>query len=103
MRHFSARTLSAVLISVSIFPVSLFGRNQNSKTPTQSTRKAASEKGLLKADEGPARRVDVPIRKERNAPGGADSSGKNGAPVPVPTFRVLSHPREGRLQRGHSF
>src|SRR6266850_1373106 len=103
MRHFSARTLSAVLISVSIFPVSLFGRNQNSKTPTQSSRKAASEKGLLKADEGPARRVDVPIRKERNAPGGPNSSAKNGTPAEVPTFRVLSHPREGRLQRGHSF
>lgn len=39
----------------------------------------------------------------RQAPGLPTSSGTSDVSAQLPTFRVMSHPREGRLRRGHAF
>src|SRR5882757_4224907 len=65
---------------------------------------ASPESGLLKADEGQAVRVDAPLQHDRLAPGLRPTAGGDSSPAAeVPRFRVMSHPREGRLRRGHDF
>src|ERR1700730_4316132 len=104
MRRSVYRTLSAVLMfSASILPVSFFGQNQDSKKATPSSGKTAPESGLLKADEGPGLKVKRQIRKRRLAPGLGSTGEDDPSPVEIPSFRVISQPREGRLQRGKSF
>jgi hypothetical protein len=104
MRHAFARSLSAVLMFVALLPGSFLGQNQNSEKPALSSDKTVPEIGLLKRDEGPAMSVDGGIPKGRLAPGLPSPAGEaSPQPVVAPTFRVMSHPREGRLRRGHSF
>jgi hypothetical protein len=104
MRSAFLRTLSAVLFFVFIFPISFFGQSRNLNKPMPISRKVAPENGLLKAEQGPSVRVRQPVPKDRRAPGlGTMSQQGSPRPVEVPTFRVMNHPREGRLRRGHSF
>ena len=101
MRHPAFHPLSGVLLVLSILlPVSFCGQNQAPKKPSRSSRSEA----VLQADEGPVRRVKGHIPKDRRTfasrPGNASEDDTNGE---VPSFRVLSHPREDRLRKGHSF
>jgi hypothetical protein len=105
MRHPVTRTLSVVLMFLGfILSVSLFGQNRNAKKSTSSSSKTAAEV-TLQTTEGPAVKVKAHIKKERRTP----SAGQTGAdegdskPLETPSFRVMSHPREDRLVRGHAF
>lgn len=105
MRHSVPRTLSAVLMFfVLIFPASSFGRDRNSRKPITSSGKTAPENSLLRVDEGSALKVSAHIWKERRGPGfGTTSDGGDPPSAETPSFKVTSHPQEGRLVRGHSF
>jgi Carboxypeptidase regulatory-like domain/MBG domain len=111
MRHSFVRSLRVVLLVFFFFfylLVPSFGQNQDAnakKKQAPSSRKAGAEK-VLKADEGPAIRVKTPIRKDRRTPsagGGQNQDQGDSQPAEAPSFRVMSHPREDRLVRGHSF
>jgi hypothetical protein len=103
MRHLVRRLSVGVCLFVSVLPISFFGQSQGSKKPKYASVKA--ESNILHTDEGPAHKVKGPVSRDRRAPSG-QADGANGAgavPVEAPTFRVMSHPREEHLMRGHSF
>ncbi len=103
MRHLVRRLSVGVCLFVSVLPISFFGQSQGSKKPKHASVKA--ESNILHTSEGPAHKVKGPISRDRRTPSG-QASGANGAgavPVEAPTFRVMSHPREEHLMRGHSF
>src|SRR5947209_7011127 len=104
MRHAVARAVSVVLLSfVFVLPVSLRGENQKAKKATPSRGKAVEV--TLQTTEGPAVKVKTPIKKESRTPFGSrmGSASDDSKPVETPTFRVMSHPREDHLRRGHTF
>ncbi|HET6843291.1 MAG TPA: Ig-like domain repeat protein [Candidatus Angelobacter sp.] len=101
MRHPAFHPLSGVLLVLSILlPLSFCGQNQAPKKPTRSSQ----SEPVLQADEGPVRRVKGHIPKDRRTfsarPASAPEDDTNGE---VSSFRVLSHPREDRLRKGHTF
>ncbi len=104
MRYSFVRTLSAVsLFFVFVLPLSFFGQNQTSKKPAPSVGKTPAET-VLHTDEGLAKRVKGPIRRERRTLSGSSANAAdNPNPVETPAFRVMSHPRQEHLVRGHSF
>ena len=112
MRHSLARTLNVVLFLFAfLLPVSFFGQDlsaqaQGPKKPTPPSAKRAVKETTLQAaeDEGPAIKVKTPVRKDRRTPSAdKDQDQGDAKPVEVPAFRVMSHPREGRLIRGRAF
>src|SRR5882724_3003296 len=105
MRHFVSRPLNALLLFfVFLLPIAIFGQSQNTTKPTPSSGKRAAKEATFTADQGPAIKVEKPIRKERRTPGHkADSEDGDAKPVEMPSFRVMSRPREDRLMRGHVF
>ena len=101
MRHPAFHPLSGVLLVLSILlPLSFFGQNPAPKKPGSSSRSET----VLHVDEGSVRRVKGHIPKDRRTfaahPGSASEDDSSGE---VPSFRVLSHPREDRLRKGHTF
>jgi Carboxypeptidase regulatory-like domain/MBG domain len=103
MRHLVRRLSVGACLFASVLPISFFGQSQGSKKPKHASAKA--ESNILHTDEGPARKVKGPVSRDRRTPSG-QAGGANGAgavPVEAPTFRVMSHPREEHLMRGHSF
>ena len=105
MSHLLPRTLSVVsMFFVFIVPVYLVGQDQNSKKQDPSSSNLSHERSLLISEEGPAHKVTEQIQKERLAPGPRNTSDMGDpAPLETPSFRVMSHPREGRLRRGRAF
>src|SRR5215471_11783658 len=103
MRQFVARTLSAVLfLLVLCWTASLFGQNLDTKKPLRSSRRTSKEKTLKAAS--PLAPVTTPVAKGRKTPSpGQDQDQGNAKPAESPSFRVLTHPREDRLMRGHDF
>jgi hypothetical protein len=103
MRHVVRPLSMGVCFFLSILPLSLFGQSQGSKKAKHTS--VRTESGMLKADEGPARKVEGPVIKDRRTPSGQIGGANSGSPMPVeaPSFRVISHPREEHLVRGHSF
>ena len=102
MRHVVRHLSVGVCFFLSILPLSLFGQSQGSTKPKHTSVRTES---VLKADEGPARKVEGPVIKDRRTPSGQIGGANSGSPMPVeaPSFRVISHPREEHLVRGHSF
>jgi mucin-19 len=106
VRQFVARSL--LLLFVFCLPLSLFGQDQNTKKPPRSSSKRAAKEVTLTAGEGPAISVKTPIRKDRRTPSAGhdrdeDQGEGDAQPAVAPGFRVMSHPREDRLVRGHDF
>src|SRR5207245_1523078 len=106
MRHcaFRARRVVFFLFTF-LLPFSLFAQDQHQDAKQKHARSCHknSKEMVLQADEGDLVRVKTPIAKGRSIPGSSQADG--GAPqMPqVPTFQVMSHPREHRLERGRSF
>src|SRR5882724_983992 len=98
MRRSLPRTLIAVLmVFLPIFSVFINGQDQSSKNPT------VAETELLTTGEGPAARVTDPLTRGLRIPGLLNPVAADPQTAERPRFRVMTHPREGRLVRGHSF
>src|SRR5258708_12405151 len=104
MRYSFVRTLSAVsLFFVFVLPLSFFGQNQTSKKPAPSVGKTPAET-VLHTDQGLAKRVKGPIRRERRTLSGSSSDAADTPnPVETPPFRVMNHPPHSHLLHRHSF
>jgi uncharacterized repeat protein (TIGR01451 family) len=113
MRQLVARTLSAVLLLfVVCLPSSFFGQDQSTKKPIRSSSKTTAKEVTLRAGEGPVVRAKTPVRKDRRTPSagraqdeaqGEDQGEGDAQPAVAPSFRVMTHPREDLLVRGHEF
>jgi hypothetical protein len=106
MRQCTARVRSVILFALTaLLPFPFFAQDQHQDAKQKHARSSHknSKEMVLQADEGDLVRVKTPIAKGRSIPGSSQADG--GAPqMPqVPTFQVMSHPREHRLQRGRSF
>src|SRR6267154_3834494 len=104
MRQCTARVRSVILFALTaLLPFPFFAQDQHQDAKQKHARSSNSKEMVLQADEGDLVRVKTPIAKGRSIPGSSQADG--GAPqMPqVPTFQVMSHPREHRLQRGRSF
>src|SRR5215472_13999305 len=101
MRQFVARSLSVLFLLVLCLPSFLFGQNQATKKPPRSSRKTEVP---LKAGDSPLARVTTPLAKGRKTPSASQGQEQgNAKPPELPAFRVLTHPREDRLERGSAF
>ncbi len=104
MRRSLPRTLIVVLMVIlPVCSIFIHGQNQSSKTPTQTSVKAVVETELLTNDEGPAPRVTEPVQRGIRVPGLPIPAAADPQTAEIPRFRVMTHPREGRLVRGRSF
>src|SRR5437660_12000378 len=104
MRAILSRVALFLIFSFSL-STSFFAQDQHQVAKQKHGRSShkTSKETVLQADEGGLLRVTTPIAKGRSIPGASQADG--GAPqMPqVPSFRVMSHPREHRLQRGKPF
>src|SRR5258707_11877761 len=104
MRRSFPRTLIVVLmIFLPVFSVFINGQDQSSKNPTPPSAETVAETELLTTDEGPAARVTKPLQRGLRIPGLRTPVAADPQTAERPRFRVMTHPREGRLVRGHSF
>lgn len=104
MRQIIAGIIGVVLMFVVSLSCS-FAQSTIAKAPTAKNKKRSDRETVLKADEGPAVRVQPPLPKGRLAPAvkqKGDDDGDAKAPE-APAFRVMSHPNEHRLVRARPF
>src|SRR5262245_34019171 len=104
MRRFVARTPGAVLLLCFFFLLSILvlGQTQAAGTPNRAAKRTSSQ-ATMKADRPAAIKVKTPLPKARKRPSLEQDADAPSKPVEAPGFRVMSHPREDRLVRGHSF
>src|SRR5215831_3334450 len=105
MRRFVARTPGAVLLLLPIFflPVFSFAQAQSAGKANRSGKRTPSQ-APLKADRPSPMRAKTPLSRDRKSPSlQQDASSGPSKPIEAANFRVMSHPREDRLVRGHSF
>src|SRR5262249_20113578 len=104
MRRFVARTPGAVLLLV-VFLSSVFvsGQTKSSGKPKRVARRTSSD-ATLKADRPSAIKINTSLPRDRKSPSlQQDASSGPSKPIEAANFKVMSHPREDRLVRGHSF
>src|SRR5205807_3118552 len=108
MRPISMRAILSHVAFFLIFsvclPTSFFAQDQHQDTNWKQARSSHknSKETVLQADEGGLVRVTTPITKGRSITGSSQADGDAQMPQ-VPSFQVMSHPREHRLKRGKPF
>src|SRR5437016_5943777 len=104
MRAILSRVAFFLVFSLCL-PIPFFAQDQHQDAKQKYARSSHknSKETVLQADDGGLVRVTTPIAKGRSIPGPSQADG--GAPqMPqVPSFQVMTHPREHRLQRGKPF